>query len=188
MNRYGKMILASALIACTVITASCASGNGGGNAEKNTPSPKATDAGKHTAGATSGPQQTPAGSTMNPAVSEIPAGADKWINACENAESVLMNKEQIQKMNAEIRSKCPALTDIASYPASMSKSALTSLIEGSSGPSIPKYDEDGTEITVADMSAIKDNRNLGALEETVSFKKGVTVQRTDCLLYTSRCV
>ena len=179
MNHLSKMILAFALVACTVLTTSCVGGDE--NAEvKKTPFPASTNGEKtNPSSMTPGEEPTPGGSTMNPAISEIPSDAEKWINACENAESVLMSYEQIQKMNAEIRSRCAALTDIESYPTYMSKSALTSLIENSSGPSIPKYDENGKEITLSDWNDIRDNRNLGALEDTNSFTKGVTVQRTD---------
>lgn len=173
MNRFGKLFLTSALIACTVLSASCTSG------EPEKTSPTATADANKTNSATSSAEPTPGGSTGNPAVSEVPPGAEKWISACENADRVLMNAEQIQKMNAEMRARCAALTDIASYQTSMTKSALSSLIEDSAGPGLPKYDEDGKEVTPSDMNAIKDNRNLGALEDVNRLKKGVTVQRTN---------
>lgn len=125
------------------------------------------------------PNATPAESTEPPAVSEVPSGAEKWIDACGDAQRILMTYEQIQEMNASIRANCTALTDIASYPESMSKSELTALIESSSGPSLPKYDEDGIEITAEELAEIRENRNLDALEETNSFRRGVTIQRTD---------
>lgn len=175
MNRFGRIIVASVLTACTVLTASCAGGREPGEPGANTPA-ASTKEPEHTK--TPAPQ-TPGESTENPAVSVVPAGAEKWIAARENAEELLMTAEQIRKMNTNMRANCAALTDIASYQSSMSRSKLTSLIESSSGPGLPKYDEDGKEVTAMDLNTIRDNRNLGALRDTNSFRKGVTVQRTD---------
>lgn len=170
MNRIGRIILTSALVACTALTASCGSGK---DEENPANLPNATSTAAKT------PDNTESPATPNPAVSEIPAGAEKWINANANAENILMTYDQIQKMNTSIRSKCSALVDIASFSTSMTKSALKTVIEKSSGPSLPKYDAKGKSVTEADLNAIMDNRNLGALADSNNFTKGVTVQRTD---------
>ena len=174
MNRFVKLLLTSALLACTVTASACSGGAELGEAQKTPPSAETTAPVK-----TDAANATPAESTEPPAVSEVPSGAEKWIDACGDAQRILMTYEQIQEMNASIRANCTALTDIASYPESMSKSELTALIESSSGPSLPKYDEDGIEITAEELAEIRENRNLDALEATNSFRKGVTIQRTD---------
>lgn len=169
MKHLGKTILTAALAACTAFAVSCAGGEGGGSGTATkTPASPSSAAGGNTAN----PEQTPA-----PA--EIPEGAKKWIAACDTAQSILMTTEQIQKMNAQMRSKCDALTDIASYPNSIAKSKLKALIEGSSGPSLPKYDESGKQITQADLDAILENRNLDALQDTNTARKGILVQKCD---------
>ena len=149
MNRFVKLLLTSALLACTVTASACSGGADPGKAQQ-TPSSQETAAPVKT----DAPNATPTGGAEPPAVSEVPSGAEKWIEACGDAQRILMTYEQIQAMNASIRAKCPALTDIASYPESMSKSELTALIESSSGPSLPKYDEDGIEITAEELAEI----------------------------------
>lgn len=180
LNCIIKTLLSAALCVCLLACFACSvpddnngSENGGSDMIQTTNSPENTTP---TAAAGQEPTSAPPAETPEPV---IPEGAVKWINACADPDAIIMTHAQISDMNKEMRNICDALTDIAAYPQSLTKDEIVSLIESSSGPSLPKYDENGTEITQTDMSAIRENRNLDALLGTNKLIKGVTVQRTD---------
>ena len=82
MNRFVKLLLASALLACTVTASACSGGAERGESQKTPCSPETAAPVK-----TDAANATPAESTEPPAVSEVPSGAEKWINACGDANS-----------------------------------------------------------------------------------------------------
>ena len=180
LNRIIKTIAAAVLCMCLLACFACSapgdnngSENGGSDMIQTTGNPKNTPA-----AAATGQKATPAipAETPEPV---IPEGAVKWINACEDPDAVIMTHAQIADMNKTMQNICGALTDIAAYPQSLTKDEIVSLIESSSGPSLPKYDANGTEITQSDMNDIRANRNPDALLSNNKLIKGVTVQRTD---------
>lgn len=122
----------------------------------------------------------------DPTVSPTYGGADKWIAKIPRPDEVIMNTGEIQKVNAAMQAKCSALTDILSYKTEMSAAEIIMLIEASKGPSLPKFDQNGNEITAQQLNDIKENMNLNVLYEmdpkqceAVKLKRGVTVQRAN---------
>lgn len=115
------------------------------------------------------------------AFENIPSGAQKWIDKAADSSKTLMSYSEIQAFNKSMREKCNALTDIENHALSMPASKIKSLIEDSSGPSLPKYDERGKAISQTAFNEIKNNRNITALNISaeVTLKRGVTVQRAD---------
>ncbi len=160
---------AAALCVLVLSGAACTSGNVSDR-----------EAAAHTSPAAAG--NTPGGeSTVNTPepTQNVPEGAVKWINAHGNSDAVIMTHDQIAYMNEKMRERCAALTDIKEYEPNISRDQMTHIIESSSGPSLPKYDEKGVEITEAELEAVRANRNLDALADLNTAVKGVTVQRTD---------
>lgn len=72
MNRFVKLFLASALLACTVTASACSGGAERGESQKTPSSPETAAPVK-----TDAANATPAESTEPPAVSEVPSGRGK---------------------------------------------------------------------------------------------------------------
>lgn len=174
MNRITKIFSVIIIAVCTLSFAACAGGNLPDNTavitQNSTPSP------------TSHPTEAPTINAILPdskAFNDVPIGAQKWIDKAQNSSAVLMSQAEIQAMNKQIRNQCSSLVDIENCDMSMTAAEIASLIEASSGPSLPKYDETGKAISQAVFNEIKNNRNIGALFGIVELKRAVTVQRTD---------
>ena len=170
------MILSTILAVCTLPFASCAGGN------SHSTESHSTATGAHATSIAQTPGQTPGGVVNYPqstAFDKIPANAQKWIDNASNPTSVLLTYDQIQEANKQIRGKCSALKDIENHKTTMPASEVKALIEASSGPSLPKYDNKGNAISQAKYEEIKNNRNVSALSGEITLKRAVTVQRTD---------
>ena len=177
MNRFIKKFLFGILAVCILSFSACAGGkmpisdntqNSGSADNDSTQTPPNSD------GVIEMPQST--------AFENIPSGAQKWIDKASDSSKTLMSYSEIQALNKSMREKCTALTDIENHSLSMPASKIESLIEDSSGPSLPKYDQNGKAISQNAFSEIKSNRNLSALYNAsgeITLKRAVTVQRTD---------
>lgn len=177
MNRFIKKFLFGILAVCILSLSACAGGkmpvsdNTQNSGSADNDSAQTTP---NSDGVIEMPQST--------AFENVPTGAQKWIDKAADSAETLMSYSEIQALNKSMREKCNALTDIEKHSLSMSASKIESLIEDSSGPSLPKYDEKGKAISQVVFNEIKSNRNLNALYNAsgeITLKRAVTVQRTD---------
>jgi len=105
--------------------------------------------------------------------------AAKFIDAVAQPDAVIMSAEEIAADNARMLAECSALCDINAVPETLTGEELTALITASNGPSLPKYDSDGAEITPEELDAILALRNAGAVAENNPVRLGVCVERAN---------
>lgn len=174
MKQANKIFIAIIFAVCTLLFVSCADGNSSLNKESNP-----TDVIESSEPIATEPAVTPVVLAPSKAFEDVPSGAEKWINVKDNSDNVIMSQQEIQKMNDEIRNKCDSLVDILNYAENVSGDDVKNMMYSSSGPSLPKYDENGNSITESQLDEIRSNRNLENISDNVRVKRGVTVQRTN---------
>lgn len=168
---------------CLLVLSSCSAKKPAGNS---TPVFIITAAPEDPAGST-GPSSVPTDEpTSEPVIEEGPAvietrnnNALRWIGNNPDASSVILTKEQIDAENRRMLNASDTLTDITSFPGTVSGSELKSMIESASLPSLPKYTDGGREITKSQLDEIVLNRNISAIQSSSAPLMGVVTRRTN---------
>ena len=172
MKNTNKIFIAIIFAVCTLLFASCAGGNSSLNEESDP-----TDVLESYEPIATETTKAPVTLPPSKAFEIIPEGAEKWIDAKAQPSSIIMSQQEIQNMNEKIRNDCDALVDILNYAENISGEDVKNMMYSSSGPSLPKYDENGNSITESKLDQIRSNRNLGNINDVVDVRRGVTVQR-----------
>jgi len=109
--------------------------------------------------------------------------AQFWINNYEqkngegSSQKILLSTEEIKFLNQKIINDCPTVVNIADIPNEISGDDLRSMISHAKIPHGDRYDLNGTLITDYNKDAIKNNRNLDNIKETVNVKPAIISKR-----------
>ena len=118
-----------------------------------------------------------AGYDMLPAAQQT---ADYWIARGSDMERVQADAAGITAINARLRQRCPALRELAAYPATLSYDELKQKIE-QNVPDWGEYYSHGQRVSYDSYIAACSNRQM-ALPQTTTVRFGVTVRRSDMRL------
>lgn len=102
-----------------------------------------------------------------------------WINQLEDADKIILNKNEIASYNANHFQRLSFLSDPPAQPETISGEEVRQWIQGLSTPSSStRYDGNGNEYKAADYEAMKQNLNLEAIPASITVRYGLTVKRT----------
>lgn len=113
----------------------------------------------------------------------IPAEAMEWIGWYEDtygkgrADSVLLNRMEINNLNRKMRDNTPNMRDMSALPATMSGKEVLDLIHRYELPADERYVDGHTLITDDIRGEIQRNRALDMVPENVDVRRGVVTER-----------
>ena len=107
--------------------------------------------------------------------------ADFWIDKIEDADKIIMSREEIEKFNsrvAYVEKKLTNFKDISpTYSGSWVKKSIEGMLKGISQQA--DYFEDGTRIANSFFNDLKDYMDIGAIEDSVKTRYALTVKYTN---------
>lgn len=103
-----------------------------------------------------------------------------WIDAYNgDSRQILMTEDEIRAENDRMTAQCAMMVDILDIPETYTQAELRAILTRAPAPSLPKYDDNGVEITGADVERLLENRNLDAVAEENPVLYGVAVSRAN---------
>ena len=95
------------------------------------------------------------------------------------SDEILLTADEIVAYNARMIADCPAMTDIAAFPDSVTGETVRALIGAYTLPTGYDYDKNGKWIETGTRNAILSNRALDAVPGSVPVRRAVIASRCD---------
>ena len=115
--------------------------------------------------------------------------ADYWIDNLDHPDEVLMAPEKIAALNGDSLANDPNLVELASYPEQVSHEVVERAIRSISKPyHADLFYRDGGKVSAADYEGYTGNLNLDGLQDEVSVRYALVLERADMRTWPTRDV
>ncbi len=94
-----------------------------------------------------------------------------------SASRLILDSNEIQKLNKQIISNSPTVVDISDIPETLTKKEITEKINHYSLPSADKFDQNGNYISWEARNTILSNRNIETISDNAMVYPGVVLTR-----------
>jgi hypothetical protein len=120
--------------------------------------------------------------TTMPNVSTAMLDADYWISKMNHPDKIIMNQQQIQSFNQQIRQCLPGLVyRLADYPQSLTREQLTTLVDQTI-PDYPCYLGNKT-LNNAYWQELRRQMNISGIKGSNEVRYAFTVRRSNLRVY-----
>ncbi|MDR0181423.1 SH3 domain-containing protein [Lysobacter arvi] len=110
-----------------------------------------------------------------------------WVARQPEPDRVVLDTEAIAAQNAKLMQLDRSMHDLDALPAALDRPRVAAWIEGlSKRPTRTLYDERGGALAAADLDAIVENANVGAIPATQPTRFGLVVRRADLRSFPTR--
>lgn len=110
---------------------------------------------------------------------EISDAAQVWIDAKQDTTEVIMTLGEITSENERVMKDSDVMTDILALPESITSDEIKAFIDKGHVPSLPKYDSDGSEITLEHLQNVVSSMGTEIIPESISPRMAIVTARAN---------